>query len=217
MARYYIADNHFFHIGVNDRMDRRGFPNVEEMNEYMITQWNGRVRRNDEVVCLGDLSIGRPMETNRILERLNGRIFMIRGNHDKFLDTPDVVLSRFEWVKDYAEMNDNGRKVILCHYPIVCYNGQFRLDKEGNPKVYMLHGHIHRTPDVVGLHHYKEFVKTFPRQSRGSEEPKPAPVNIINCFCMLSNYVPLTLDEWIDLERSGIDMKSVQEDWRYDG
>ena len=72
--RYYIADNHFFHKGVNDRMDHRGFENTEAMNEYMIQQWNGRVRRNDEVVCLGDLSIGRPMETNRILERLNGRI-----------------------------------------------------------------------------------------------------------------------------------------------
>ena len=137
MARYYIADKPGCHRGVNERMDRRGFPNIEEMNEYMISQWNGRVRRNDEVVCLGDLSIGRPMETNRILERLNGRIFMIRGNHDKFLDKTSVDLSRFEWVKDYAEMNDNGRKVILCHYPIVCYNGQFRLDKEGNPKVYI--------------------------------------------------------------------------------
>lgn len=214
--RYYIADNHFFHKGVNDRMDHRGFENTEAMNEYMIQQWNSRVRRNDEVVCLGDLSIGNPRGTNKILDQLNGRIFMIRGNHDKFLDKTDVNLSRFEWVKDYAEMYDNGRKVILCHYPIVCYNGQFRLDKDGNPKVYMLHGHIHRTPDIVGLHYYKEFVKSFPRSSRGSDEPKPAPVNIINCFCMYSDYVPLTLDEWIEKERSGVDMKSVQDDWRYD-
>lgn len=215
--RYYIADNHFFHKGMIDRMDQRGFNDVEEMNEYMLQQWNSRVRRTDEVVCLGDLSIGNAIETNKILEQLNGRIFMIRGNHDKFLDRTGVDLSRFEWVKDYAEMHDNGRKVILCHYPIVCYNGQFRIDKDGNPKVYMLHGHIHRTQDIVGLHHYKEFVKGFPRQSRGSDEPKPAPVNIINCFCMYSDYVPLTLDEWIELERSGIDMKSVQDEWRYDG
>lgn len=214
--RYYIADNHFFHKGMIDRMDQRGFNDVEEMNEYMLQQWNSRVRRTDEVVCLGDLSIGNAIETNKILEQLNGRIFMIRGNHDKFLDKAGVDLSRFEWVKDYAEMYDNGRKVILCHYPIVCYNGQFRIDKDGNPKVYMLHGHIHRTQDIVGLHHYKEFVKGFPRQSRGSDEPKPAPVNIINCFCMLSDYVPLTLDEWIEMEGNGIDMKSVQEDWRYD-
>lgn len=200
-----------------DRMDQRGFNDVEEMNEYMLQQWNSRVRRTDEVVCLGDLSIGNAIETNKILEQLNGRIFMIRGNHDKFLDKAGVDLSRFEWVKDYAEMYDNGRKVILCHYPIVCYNGQFRIDKDGNPKVYMLHGHIHRTQDIVGLHKYKEFIRGFPRKSRGSDEPIPAPCNIINCFCMYSDYVPQTLDEWIEIDKKGVDIKSVQEDWRYDG
>ena len=215
--RYYIADNHFFHKGMIDRMDQRGFNDVEEMNEYMLQQWNSRVRRTDEVVCLGDLSIGNAIETNKILEQLNGRIFMIRGNHDKFLDKAGVDLSRFEWVKDYAEMYDNGRKVILCHYPIVCYNGQFRIDKDGNPKVYMLHGHIHRTQDIVGLHKYKEFIRGFPRKSRGSDEPIPAPCNIINCFCMYSDYVPQTLDEWIEIDKKGVDIKSVQEDWRYDG
>ena len=215
--RYYIADNHFFHEGLNNRMDKRGFGSVEEMNKYMIEQWNGRVRRNDEVVIVGDFSIGKPDETNKILKQLHGRLYMIRGNHDKFLDRPGTDLSRFRWVKDYAEMNDDGRRVILCHYPIVCYNGQFRRDQEGNPKTYMLHGHIHRTQDIVGLHKYKQFIRGFPRQSRGEEEAKPAPINIINCFCMYSDYVPLTLDEWIQKDKSGVGIKSVQEDWRYDG
>ena len=46
--RYYIADNHFFHQGINNRMDCRGFPSAEIMNNYMINQWNSRVRHNDE-------------------------------------------------------------------------------------------------------------------------------------------------------------------------
>ena len=54
--RYYIADCHFYHSAMNERMDKRGFKTVEEMNEYMIQQWNGRVRKNDEIVILGDLS-----------------------------------------------------------------------------------------------------------------------------------------------------------------
>lgn len=215
--RYYIADLHFFHAGVNDRMDHRGFKTVEDMNDYMIHQWNNRVRKNDETVVLGDFSFGKWLETNQILKKLNGRIYLIKGNHDKWIKDKSVNLSRFEWVKDYAEMNDNGRKVILCHYPIVCYNGQFRRDKNGNPKVYMLHGHIHRTQDIVGLHKYKEFIRGFPRKSRGSDEPIPAPCNIINCFCMYSDYVPQTLDEWIEIDKKGVDIKSVQEDWRYDG
>ena len=210
--RYYIADNHFFHEGINFRMDHRGFKAVELMNEYMIEKWNSRVRRNDEVVILGDFSIGRAEETNDILSKLHGRLYMICGNHDKWIQNKSANLSR---IKDYAEMNDNGRKVILCHYPIMCYNGQFRIDKNGNPKVYMLHGHVHKTQDVIGIHKYKEFVRNYLRQCRDSDEPKPAPINIINCFCMHSNYVPLTLDEWITLEDERIDIRSVQNDWKY--
>ena len=38
--RYYIADCHFFHDSLNRQMDCRGFANAEEMNNYMIAQWN---------------------------------------------------------------------------------------------------------------------------------------------------------------------------------
>ena len=68
--RYYIADPHFFHGALNTKMDRRGFESVEAMNEYMLQQWNRKVRKNDEVVILGDLSWGKAEETNELLERL---------------------------------------------------------------------------------------------------------------------------------------------------
>lgn len=41
---------------MNTSMDNRGFSDVDAMNEYMISQWNSKVRRNDEVVILGDWS-----------------------------------------------------------------------------------------------------------------------------------------------------------------
>lgn len=56
--RYYIADLHFFHANMNTKMDHRGFASVEEMNEYMIQKWNEKVRKNDEVVIIGDFSWG---------------------------------------------------------------------------------------------------------------------------------------------------------------
>ena len=80
--RYYIADLHFFHRALNDKMDVRGFEDVEEMNEYMISQWNKKVKKRDEVVVLGDFSWGNGRDTAEIIERLNGRIFLIRGNHE---------------------------------------------------------------------------------------------------------------------------------------
>lgn len=42
--RYYIADTHFFHRSLNEKMDQRGFEDIDQMNEYMIDQWNSKVR-----------------------------------------------------------------------------------------------------------------------------------------------------------------------------
>lgn len=214
--RYYISDLHFFHAGVNDRMDKRGFPDVTAMNNYMIKQWNSRVRPNDEVVILGDLSLGKAKETNEVVSILNGKKFLIRGNHDKYLNSLDANLGLYQWVKDYAEMQDNKRKLICCHYPIAEYNGMFRRMPNGSPNTYMLFGHIHRTQSNIYIEKYKEMVREIPRAARSIDEPAAAPIEMINCFCMYSDYVPITLDEWIELDRSGIALKSVQDDWKYD-
>lgn len=214
--RYYISDLHFFHKGINERMDNRGFKDVEEMNEYMIKRWNSRVRKNDEVVVLGDLSFAKANKTNEILDRLHGKLYLCIGNHDKWIKEKNANLDRFEKIEHYLELNDNGRKVICCHYPIMCYNGQFKKDENGNPKTYMLHGHIHNTQDNIGVEYYKDFIRKFPRQSRSTDAPMPAPINIINCFCMFSNYVPWTLDEWIKFEEEEMLLDRVKNDWCYD-
>lgn len=198
--RYYIADCHFFHEKLNERMDKRGFATVEEMNQYMIDKWNGKVRKNDEVVILGDLSFGKLEETKELLSKLNGTLYMIRGNHDHFLDNKDFDKSRFVWIKEYAEIHDNRRKVILCHYPVMCYNGQYHLDKKGNPKTYMLYGHVHDTYDQRLLEQFQEITRNTKRMTLapdGEQQEMSIPCNMINCFCMYSDYEPLTLDEWI--------------------
>ena len=198
--RYYIADPHFFHGALNTKMDRRGFESVEAMNEYMLRQWNRKVRKNDEVVILGDLSWGKAEETNELLERLNGRLYLIQGNHDRFLKNKDYNAGRFVWIKPYEELQDNKRKVILCHYPIMCYNGQYRVDENGNPKVYMLYGHVHDTQDQRLLERFQAITRETASVSPDGTA-RQIPCNIINCFCMYSDYVPLTLDEWIACEK----------------
>ena len=198
--RYYIADPHFFHGALNTKMDRRGFESVEAMNEHMLQQWNRKVRKNDEVVILGDLSWGKAEETKELLEQLNGRLYLIQGNHDRFLKNKDYNAGRFVWIKPYEELQDNKRKVILCHYPIMCYNGQYRVDEKGNPKVYMLYGHVHDTQDQRLLERFQAITRETASVSPDGKA-RQIPCNMINCFCMYSDYVPLTLDEWIACER----------------
>lgn len=198
--RYYISDLHFFHENLNTKMDCRGFANAEEMNEYMIAQWNKRVRSCDEVVILGDFSFGYGPETNRILQRLRGKLYLIEGNHDRYLQDKNFDTSRFKWIKPYAEMNDHKRKVILSHYPIFCYNGQYKTDEHGNPRTYMLYGHVHDTYDEVLVNTFQKLTRQAQRKMMYSEEMHAIPCHMINCFCMYSNYIPLTLDEWIVLD-----------------
>ena len=100
--RYYIADCHFFHESLNYQMDCRGFAGAEEMNNYMIEQWNKKVRWNDEVVILGDFSLGKAEETNRVLEELNGFLYLIEGNHDPFGRRKGYNAARFKWIRPYA-------------------------------------------------------------------------------------------------------------------
>ena len=195
--RYYISDLHFFHEKLNDEMDNRGFRDVEEMHNYIIKRWNTRVNKRDEVIILGDLSYGKAEETNELLSRLNGKLCLIRGNHDSlYLKKTAFDESRFEWIKDYVELKDNNRKIVLCHYPIMCYNGQYRLNTEGKPKTFMLYGHVHDTHDQRLI---EEFIR-ITRETKSCYKDgmvKNIPCNMINCFCMYSDYTPWTLDEWI--------------------
>ena len=199
--RYYISDPHFFHGGLNRKMDMRGFSSVEEMNAYMLEKWNGRVRKNDEVIILGDLSWGNAEQTNELLQKLNGKLYLIEGNHDRFLANRKFDANRFVWIKPYAELHDKGRKVILCHYPIMCYNGQYHLDRQGNPKTWMLYGHVHNTHDERLINAFMEMTRQLVIEDFDGKA-RHIPSQMINCFCMYSDYTPLTLDEWIENDRA---------------
>ena len=182
-------------------MDNRDFESVEQMNEVMIEKWNKKVHARDEVVILGDLSLGNGKETNEILCRLKGRLCLIRGNHDeRYLRDKEFDVSRFEWVRDYAEIHDNKRKIVLMHYPVFCYNGQFRRGADGTPLTYMLHGHIHKSEDQVLVDRFCTETKAMMRKSAHQETAQPVPCQMINCFCMYSDYMPLTLEEWIECD-----------------
>lgn len=205
--RYYISDLHFFHENLLTKMDNRNFSSCDEMHDYMVRRWNAKVRPNDEVVILGDVSMGRGKPTTDLLGRLNGRLYLVVGNHDNYLNDRRFDGSRFEWVKAYAELHDNKRKIILSHYPIFCYNGQYRRDGEGRANTYMLYGHVHNTQDEFLVNQFiRETRKMFHRGPDGAR--LPIPCQMINCFCMFSDYTPLSLDEWIELDgdrRSGME------------
>lgn len=206
--KFYIADCHFGHGNLNIKMDHRGFQSPEEMDNYMIQQWNKKVHAGDEVYILGDLIWKHDKDDiPHFLNQLHGKKYLIIGNHDKrWLGKYDNEKhGGFHWIKDYAEIKDNKRTVILFHYPILTYNHQF------NDNTWMLHGHVHWTDDQMLVDKYKDIAKQSSRFDSNSMMLESPNTNIINCFCMTEDYQPLTLDEWIDLEQSGEIKKRMKE------
>ena len=199
---YYIADCHFYHSALNERMDKRGFPDVEAMNEYMIEKWNSKVTNSDTVVILGDLSLGNVDQTNELINRLNGKLCLIVGNHDKYVNKPGFDKDRFLWINNYREITDSQKKVICSHYPIPFYEGQYRKRHNGDPKTYMLYGHVHETRDENLMKKVISLIQDTAYYPIGSDKESTIPCNMINCFCKRSDYTPLTLSEWIKLNNT---------------
>lgn len=206
--KLYISDLHFFEDKKFMDLDKRGFDTPEQMAQTMIENWNNKVRGGDIIYVLGDFFHTKDVALiNSVLRKLKGKICLIEGNHDcMWLGQKGVELDRFEWIKQYAELEDHNSSVILSHYPTFCYNHQNQLKSDGSPKTYMLYGHVHDTVDEQLVNNFINQTKSTMRPSlKAEDKEKPIPCNMINCFCRFSNYTPLSLKEWLkkDEERRG--------------
>jgi len=135
---YFTADTHFCHNNIIWSCNRP-FKNVLEMNREMINRWNSYVTDHDEIYILGDfLYKGTGIEANKILSQLKGRKYLIKGNHEKYLDDPKFNPKSFEWVKEYYVLNYEGIEFILFHYPIL----QWHKSHRGSIHLY---GHVHNS------------------------------------------------------------------------
>ena len=102
------------------------------MDALLIERWNAAVGTDDTVWHLGDFA-RRPDDVPALLDRLHGRKHLVRGNND-----PDRTTESAGWttVADYAEIEVDGVKLVLCHYPFRSWNAQHR-------GAINLHGHSH--------------------------------------------------------------------------
>ena len=142
---FFTSDHHFGHKNII-RFSDRPFETVEEMDEAMVERWNEVVGERDHVFHLGDVSLHGPQRTRELLDRLNGHIYLVIGNHEKSAMNT-VCRDRFEWRKDLFDLRihdeeDSKRQyIVLCHYAMRVWNRSFH----GS---WHLYGHSHGTlPD----------------------------------------------------------------------
>ena len=175
--KLYISDWHYGHANVIG-FDNRPFVNVEQMNEELIRRWNNAVSDGDLVYILGDMFWCAPKQATPIMERLNGQKILVKGNHDRWHDSKFDKL--FVKIDEYIETEDNGRKVVLCHYPIPCFKNHFY-------GWIHLYGHVHNSFEWNMMEHQRFLM----------EELYDRQCNMINIGAMMPwmDYTPRTLDE----------------------
>ena len=130
---FVISDTHFgdekmlSYLKADGSPARPEFKTVNEMDDFMVEQWNSVVRPCDKVYHLGDVAIkARNIHT---LEKLNGDKVLVRGNHD----TERLSLYR-RYFRDVRAVHVH-EGAILSHIPIHPDSmGRFEFN---------IHGHLH--------------------------------------------------------------------------
>lgn len=185
---YYTADTHFYDADMlrfermNDPALEPRFDTVAQRHEHIVKAWNATVTQRDDVYIVGDVSLADRGRTERILARLNGRKHIVVGNHDagymKSLSnsTRTGVIDVTYGIK---RIRDDGRDVILCHYPLFAWERQHA----GSFHVY---GHLHATREYLI---YQANGKAFADAVGMSE------FRAMNAGIMLCGYRPMTLGE----------------------
>ena len=131
---FFTSDTHFYHGNII-RFCNRPFKDVDMMNETIISNWNNTVGQDDIVFHLGDFCLGGSAEWTKMLDRLNGRIYLIMGNHD-LKNIRQGYIDKFEHVAMQTHIEVGKQKIYLNHYPFLCFDGGYK-------DVWQLFGHVH--------------------------------------------------------------------------
>ena len=130
----------------------RGFTSIKEHDETIIKNWNEIVKPDDIVYHLGDLMLGDNAYGMECIKQLNGKIRLIRGNHDTdarwqlYNTLPNIELLGWADVIKY-----NKYKFYLSHHITQTSN----LEKSPDLRMHLLglYGHTHQK---------KEFYQDIP-------------------------------------------------------
>ncbi len=180
---WFISDTHFGHEAII-RYCSRPFQNAVEMDEFMIENWNKRVRPSDHITHLGDVTMDRGGGFHKknfiaLMGRLNGHKRLLLGNHDHF-PVKTYLEAGFEKVYG-THRTDEG--ILLSHIPVH--------PKSIGRAVGNVHGHTHNTPNYPPVV-FEGYDTVWNEDSSGFKGRITPYVNI--CVEM-TEYAPITLGE----------------------
>ena len=167
----YISDLHLGHANVI-KHDSRPFADVAEMDRVMLERWNEAVGDDDDVYVVGDFCFRSAWSADWYLSRLKGRKHLVVGNHDWLTLKNEKAMSMFVSVNQMLEIEDNGRSIVLCHYPMAEWRNSMR-------GAWLIYGHIHSRKNTTF-----EFMRTLD--------------HALNAGAPINGYAPVTFDELVE-------------------
>jgi len=179
MKNYYISDLHLGHFNAMSRFDHRPFKTLDEMDSAIIQNINDTVTPQDNLYLLGDVSWYNNEKTYELLKQIKCKnLFLVVGNHDRWAKDSKCK-KLFQGIYDLKRIDDKGRIVVLCHYPMAVWDQSHR----GS---YHLYGHVHGNRNESGeVNHtilaHEELTKAYN----------------VGCMMPYMDYTPKTLDQII--------------------
>lgn len=156
MAILFTSDLHLGHKNIIDACGRP-FENIKEMNEFLIKKWNHKVKYEDEVYILGDLSYRSGVSAASYLAQMKGKKHLIVGNHDYQWQKMIQDMSKyFVSVSDMEVIKIDKKLITLCHYPMLEWNGSRHASKQEDAISWLIHGHIHNSKEGFTYQFIKE-------------------------------------------------------------
>jgi len=121
MNTWISSDAHMSHFRICEYCSRP-FHEINEMNEFLINEWNSVVEPEDHVYYLGDFGLAGPEKLMPYRERMNGiwKLFLA-GNHDRnsMVKIPSLAetIIKYSPTKRY-EIELEGIPFVMSHCPI---------------------------------------------------------------------------------------------------
>lgn len=132
---WFTADLHHGHDKIISICNRP--TTIAEHDNWLIKEvFNKYITNKDTVYILGDVSMQNKISAEKFIDRLNGKRFLILGNHDRNIEH-STRFSQIIQIKDftYSQFGLNIH-IVLCHYCLLTYNRQIHGSWE-------LFGHSH--------------------------------------------------------------------------
>lgn len=152
---FFTSDTHFCHKNIISYAGRP-FLSTEEMDKALIENWNSVVPEDGIVFHLGDFCFGGSAQWKTIRKKLNGKIYLILGNHD-FKNYKAEWSDLFEVVTQQMHVYIEGQEIYLNHHPFLAFGGAYR-------GAWALFGHVHTGPNSRSGQDMPRMKHLFPSQ-----------------------------------------------------